>query len=255
MLLSKGFKILVAQMRLSFTLTSTTVVALACAMFLLPLACAAETPGPAFKPGALLSQGNNEYLFIVSTDKKAGIVISEVLEEQLGGIGSPSLATRVFSISLPLEGAEKGVKLEVFLEGAVFRLKGTDISLISTVNGEAHVMDFANFLDKKEELRSDECKKFEPVQALEAVRRKVAAKNIAPPPKKPEMPGKPGQGAQLEPETDSSFVQCILFEAPSASDLRVNVVLAMHRHNRDSAGYVNVTTIGANIQSKDKAAK
>jgi hypothetical protein len=223
------------------------------AAILASFAGAQEQSGPAFKPGALLSAGNTNYIMSVSSDKKSGAVIIDELENQLNGIGSPLFATRVFSISMPLAGAEKGVKLGVFLEGHVFRLKGTDISLITTVNGQTHVMDFAKFSSASGGPASEECTKFEPGQDLPAVKRRVGAKYSAAP-KRPDIASKPGLNAPPE-ENDSDFVQCILLDVPSASDLRVNAVLALHRHNADTAGYLNVTTITASVRSEDKATK
>jgi hypothetical protein len=190
----------------------------------------------------------------VSTDKKAGTVIFDGLEKQLDGIGAALFATRVFSISIPLTGAEKGAKLGVFLEGSVFRLKGTDISLITTVNGQTHVMDFAKSSGASGEPVSEECAKFGSPQARDAIKRKSGAK-YSDAPNKPDIATKPRSNTPLEPENDSSFVQCILLDVTSASDLRVNVVLALNRRNRDTAGYLNVTTINASVQSEGRGAK
>lgn len=241
-------------MRFSFATASRGVAAILAALILASPAGAQGQGGPTFKPGPLPSEGNTHYLMSVSSDKKAGTVIFDGLEKQLDGLGSPLFATRVFSISIPLTGAEKGVKLGVFLEGSVFRLKGTDISLITTVNGQTHVMDFAKFSSASGDPVSEECAKFGSAQARDAVKRKSGAKH-SDAPKKPDIASKPRPNAPLEPENDSSFVQCILLDVTSASDLRVNVVLALHRHNRDTAGYLNVTTINASVQSEGKGAK
>jgi hypothetical protein len=186
--------------------------------------------------------------------QKAGTVIFDGLEKRLDGIGAALFATRVFSISIPLTGAEKGAKLDVFLEGSVFRLKGTDISLITTVNGQTDIMDFATFSGASEKPTSEECAKFGSPQARDAIKRKSGAK-YSDASTQPEIATKPTSNTPLVPENDSSFVQCILLDVTSASDLRVNIVLALHRHNRGTAGYLNVTTINASVQSEGKGAK
>lgn len=227
---------------------------LAAAILVSPTGAQGQGAGPKFKQGALPSEGNTQYEMIVSEDKKAAL-IALGLETQLDGIGAPLFATRVFSVSVPLTGAEKGVKLGVFLEGAVVRQKGTDISLITTVNGRTHFMDFAKFpLASGEPISDGECAKFGPAEGRGALKRKSGT-NSSDSPRKPDTTSKLGPNAQLQLENDNSFLQCILLDAPSASDLRVNVILAVHRHNRDTAGYVNVATINASIQSVAQGAK
>jgi hypothetical protein len=98
-------------MRYSFTPASTGVAAILAALVAASTAGAQGQGAPTFKPGALPSEGNTQYLMSVSSDKKAGAIIFDGLEKQLDGMGAPLLATRVFSISMPLTGAEKGVKL------------------------------------------------------------------------------------------------------------------------------------------------
>ena len=233
-----------------FLVTASVGVATTLAAAILASAAGAQGQGagPKFKRGPLPSEGNTQYNMMVSEDKKVATIGLE-LETQLDGIGAPLFATRVFSVSMPLTGAEKGVKLGVFLEGAVVRQKGTDISLITTVNGRAHFMDFAKFpLGSGEPISHGECDKFGPAQGRDALKRKSGT-NSSDSPRKPDIASKLGPNAQLEVESDNAFVQCILLDVPSASDLRVNVILAVHRHTRDTAGYVNVTTINASIQS------
>jgi hypothetical protein len=234
------------RMRLSLATALGGLAPLGAMIMVLPAGALGQA-APSFKSGSLLSEGNTHYEMSVSSDKNAATVIFDGLENQLDGQTAPLFATRVFSISMPLTGAEKGIKLGVFLEGAVFRLKGTDISLITTVNGQTHVMDFAKF--STGDLGSEACAKFWPAQEQDSVKRKTRAKYSAP--KKPDIVSK----QTLKAENDSSFVQCILLDAASASALRINVVLAVNRHNRDTAGYLNVTSINASVQAEAKRAK
>jgi hypothetical protein len=241
-------------MRFSITAASTGVAGMLASAILASPVGAQNQGTPAFKSGALLSvgsasAGNTNYLMDVSDDKKAWVALLDGLETQLSGTGAPLFATRFFSISMPLAGAEKGVKLGAYLEGHVFHTAGMDISLITTVNGQTHVMDFA-----AGKLESEDCKKLRSAQELvDAVRGKVGAKYSAAP-TKPGIASKPSPNAPPK-ENDGDFVQCILVDVPSASDLRVNAVLVLHRHNENTQGYVNVTSMGGHILSDDKGAK
>lgn len=225
-----------------FFSTAGVALALASSMHLSPPAGAAGEGGPAFQPGSLPSAGNTHYEMSVSEDKQAAIVIFDGVEAQVDGIGAAPLATRLFTIAMPIEGGEKGVKMGVFLEGSAFNLKGTDISLVTTVNGVAHVLDFAKFAPDVDGLENEECKQFRVQDELETTRRKAGG---TPPAQKP---GKPKPDEAMKPEIDSSYVQCILFEAPSASDLRVNIVLLVNRRDKDSAGYLNVSSLNMSFR-------
>jgi len=237
-------------MRFSFRAACRRVPAILATAILASSAGAQEQSGPAFRPGALLTTDNTNYLMSVSSDKQAGIVIFDGLEKQLDGIGAPLFATRPFSISMPLEGAEKGVKIGVIFNGYIWRLKGTDISLITTVNGQTSFMDFAKFAPASGGVMGEECKQFGSEQALDVVRRKVDTKySVAP--KKPAIADTRVPNA-LAAENDGDFLHCILLDVRSASDLRINVVFALHRHNRGTSGYLNVTTISALVQSGTK---
>jgi hypothetical protein len=221
-----------------------------------PTAAQGEGAGPKFKKGSLPSEGNTQYNLIISEDKKSAVILFDGLEMEWSG-RTPLFATRVFSISIPLAGAEKGVKLEVFLEGAVAHEKGTDVSLVTTVNGRAHVMDFAKFsAPPSGESVNDGCDKSGSGSAQErdVIKRKLGAKH-SDRPRKPDIAGKPSPNAQAGLETDYSFVQCILLDAPSASALRLNVIFALNRHNPETQGYMNVTTMGAIVRSEAKLTK
>jgi hypothetical protein len=222
------------------------------ATFILSAAVAAQgQPSPTFTSGSIPSEGNTHYLLNISSDKKAGTIIFDAVERHLDGIGAPLFASQVFSISIPLTGAEKGVKLGVFLLGAVFRAKGTDASLITTVNGRTSVMDFAKLAppsSASSDLVNEDCSKFPQSATVDAVRRKTGAKQ-------PEGPKRPASKGDAQVESDSSFMQCILLDAPPTSDLRINVILVLNRQNRDTAGYLNVAVIDFSIQPEAKAGK
>jgi hypothetical protein len=210
--------------------------------------------GPTFKSGSLSSEGNTQYRLIVSDDRKAAIVMFDGLENQLDGIGAPLFGTRVFSISLPLAGARKGAKLGVYLEGAAAGLKGTDLSLITTVNGQTHAMDFARLASSSGGVESDDCAKMPSAEErTDAMRKADANKTGAKAPDSPKTPAIASQPEHIA--TDLSYVQCILLDAASASDLRIHVVLAVNRHSRDAAGYVNVAVLGAHFLPEEKGAK
>src|SRR5262245_36312536 len=113
-------------MRFSFATACRGVAAIIAAAILATPAGAQG--GPAFgRPSA----GNN-ITMVVSDDKKAWAALLDGLGTQLDRPGAPLFATRVFSISMSLAGAEKGVKFGVYLEGHVFHTKGMDISLVTT---------------------------------------------------------------------------------------------------------------------------
>lgn len=241
-------------MRMFFAAASTGLAPLlTAAMLASPVGAQGQGAVPKFGK-TLPSEGNTQYELIISEDKKSALILFDGLETEWSG-RAPLFATRAFSISIPLTGAEKGVKLEVFLEGAVAHEKGTDVSVITTVNGRAHVMDFAKFsAPPPGESISDGCDKSGSTQERDALKRKLGAKH-SDRPRKPDIAGKLSPNAQAGLEVDYSFVQCILLDAPSASALRVNVIFAVNRHNRETSGYVNVTTMGAIVRSEAKRAK
>jgi hypothetical protein len=109
-------------------------------------------------------------------------------------------------------------------------------------------MDFAKFsAPPSGESISDGCDKSGSTQERDAVKRKLGAK-YSDRPRKPDVAGKPSPNAQAGGETDYSFVQCILLDAPSVSAVRVNAIFVLNRHNRETQGYANVSTMGAIIR-------
>jgi hypothetical protein len=210
-------------------------------------------PSPTFKSGSIPSEGNTGYLLNISSDKKAGVIVFDALERSLQGIGASLFATQTFSISIPLTGAEKGAKLGVFVMGAFAGLKGTDASVITTVNGRASVMDFAKLAppsSPNSDLVNDDCSKFPPAQTADAAKRKAGVKQS-------EAYKKPASKADAQAAVgfDYSFMQCILVDVPSTTDLRLNVILALNRQNENAGGYVNVAVIDFSIQGETKVAK
>jgi hypothetical protein len=204
-----------------------------CAALWAPLADAAETKHPSFPSRALRSDGNTPYTLTVSTDKKSGHVILDELQ-----VDHPHPA-RVFSLSLPIEGADKGIKLHVFVEGHVWLEAGVDSSLITTINGKPYVMDFATFAAETKELPGN-CSGIELPTELAAAKRAAAAK-------KPAVDQKTLSGRRAG--LDGDYLQCIVFEVPSASDLRMNLILAINSRVKARQGYVNATTITFQIKS------
>lgn len=232
-------------MKRSLPKAAAGIAALLTAALLAPSVWAAEPAGPAFAVGAR-SPGNTGYEMEVSEDKKAGIVMFDGLKQESFG-SAPLFETRVFSISLPLQNAGTGVKVGVFLDGFVDKEKGTDVSLITTVNGEAHVMDFANGAEDKN------CGKFPPANEIEAVKRKAGARYAAP--QKPKFANKPEAEKPRESALSRGFVQCILLDAPQASDVRVNMVLVTNRRDRETFGGLEVASLSFGIQPGDTASK
>jgi hypothetical protein len=242
-------------MRMFFAAASIGLAPLLTAAILVsPVGAQGQGAGPKFEKGALPSEGNTQYQLIVSEDKKSALILFDGLETEWSG-RAPLFATRAFSISIPLTGAEKGVKLEVFLEGAIAHEKGSDVSLITTVNGRAHFMDFAKFsAPPSGESVNDGCDKSGSTQERDAIKRKLGAK-YSDRPRKPAMAGKLSPNAQEGLAVDYSFVQCVLLDLPSVSALRMNVIFAVHRHNRETQGYLNVSTMGGIVRSEAKRTK
>jgi hypothetical protein len=240
-------------MRVSATVVGRCAAAMFAVSVLAPVGAQGQQLTPTFKSGSIPSEGNTGYLLNISADKKTGIIVFDALERSLQGIGAPLFATQVFSISVPLTGAEKGVKIGVFVMGAVAGLKGTDASVITTVNGRTSVMDFVKLAPPSSpntDLVNADCSNFPLAQTADAARRKAGVKQ-------PEASKKPASkvDAQAAVGFDYSFMQCILVDVPSTADLRLNVILALNRQNQDAGGYVNVAVIDFSIQGETKVAK
>lgn len=228
-------------MRFSLAAASRAAAGILAAGILISPAGAQEQGDPTFQADTDFSTpANAGYALTVSADKKNATVL--VTDLQLDANRFAPFATRVVSISLPLAGAENGVKLRVTIEGHVTRYEeGAGISLITIVNGQTHVMDFAKFSPGSPPTSGD-CPHPSSAQDRD-VKRKVADKHSKAP-KKPGILSKlRGNGQAL---LDDDFTQCNLVELPSASELRVNVILVLRRPPSDGS-QVNVTTIHINV--------
>jgi hypothetical protein len=221
---------------------SAVAAAFAAAILFSSAAAQDQSGGPAFKAGAS-SASNANYTLSVASDGKKGTLLLDHLE--VGGGGAAGVVTQVFSISLPLTGAENGAKLRISLEGHVYRLKGTDISLVTTVNGQTNAMDFAKF-SSGQRLMMGQCEEAKSAREGGAAKHKVAAKDPAAAKKKFRIFRK---AAEDTPPAllDDDYVQCTLVNVPSASDMRLNAVLLLHRQTTDVGSYVNVTTITLHV--------
>jgi hypothetical protein len=228
----------------------------AAAILAVPAGVGAQEPaGPTFEQRGLLSEGTNGLDFSVDPDGTAAGIYFNGLENSLDGTGAPMFASRTFSIAVPLAGARRGAKIAVYLQGYIFRTEETDASLITVVNGRPYAMDFAKLsAEPGEQLESEECSAPWTAQMAQEVKEweeqdnkdSFAAKSPAGR-KKLDDAANPSANA---PETvnDSAFLQCILADVTSASELRLNVILTMHRQDKDASGYLNVSTIDLNLR-------
>jgi hypothetical protein len=224
-------------------LATAGIAAIGIAVLLAPAAVAQGDRAPSFKKGAVLSDGHTGYSMSVSEDGKAATIVFDGLVLELDGVGAPPFATRAFSLAMPLTGARRGVKLNVFFQGFVFRLKGTDASLITTVNGRPHVMDFAQLASApREQLENEQCGKIR--QAYE--RDKGVAKLSA----KREQPAIAAKPSESDPDVanNNAYMQCLSLDLPPTADLRLNAVLVLNNRNRDAAGHLDVTSIDLDLQ-------
>lgn len=57
-------------------------------------------------------------------------------------------STRVFSLVMPLEGDEKRVEIEFFVQGHIFATEGATATMVCSVNGQTTVADFPGSSDQ-----------------------------------------------------------------------------------------------------------
>jgi hypothetical protein len=225
-----------------------------CAACLAPLASAAETGEPSLGSvgpalggtavgGATTAGGSalDKYWVVSESDDKKSAFVFMNLE-----IVYP-LTPRMFSVHFPLEGAEKAAKITVFVEGAV-SYREIDASLITIVNGTAHVLDFAKLAAEEKEPRAGDCSGLEKLpRDLAAAKRAALAKDNS---LARESSLKAG-GQTIH----TRYAQCVALETPSASELRTNLILLMNSQSTGGHGYVNATTITYVIEPLTPAPK
>lgn len=229
------------------SLVTAPLFALLCAASLAAPAVAQQTAAPTFgdaepavEAGSLLTMSDDKKTLIVSF---SGLEIEIRDDDSVGLVNnSPSVATEVFSLSLPIERADQGVKVHLVLEGAVDVRTGIDASVIATVNGEPHAMDFRSLVAGKDGFSSDGCRNVSPEQKAAALKRAAERRANAGQKTAPKSAG----------EIVQTFLHCAVLNAPSASDLRVNVALLIARRDEVSDGYINVTSLDAIIQPQGK---
>jgi len=78
----------------------------------------------------------------VSDDKKAFTASFSGLEIALDGKSAPPIATKVFSFSIPLSGADPGKEIPFEVSGFVASEKEANAHLVFSVNNQTTVMDF-----------------------------------------------------------------------------------------------------------------
>lgn len=82
------------------------------------------------------------FSFALSPDKKAFTANFSGLEVVIEGKSASPIATRVFSFSLPLSGAEPGQEIPFFVSGFAFSEKEATAHLVFSVNNQTTVTDF-----------------------------------------------------------------------------------------------------------------
>src|SRR3954470_7013341 len=87
-------------------------------------------PGPTFNTDV-------GFDIAVSEDKKAFTVIFGGLEAMLLGKSAPPIATRIFSFSIPLTGAEPGQEIPFFVQGTAEYEKGAAVHMVFTVTDQS----------------------------------------------------------------------------------------------------------------------
>jgi hypothetical protein len=84
----------------------------------------------------------------ISLDKKAFTIGFAGLEAKIGSKGSPSVATRSYSLVVPLSGAKPDTEFPIFVSGYANIQKGANAHAIFSVNEQTVVTDFAPPMDK-----------------------------------------------------------------------------------------------------------
>ena len=88
-------------------------------------------------------QSDEKYGLGVSDDRRALTLTFSDLQATFGGGKSPApMATRVFSLVLPLEGDEKRVEIEFTVQGFILTPEGATATMVCSVNGQTTVADF-----------------------------------------------------------------------------------------------------------------
>jgi hypothetical protein len=192
---------------------------------------AQDRADPTFASGqSLLSEGNSPFTVAVDPDGKAATIYFAGLVNELDGVGAPLFAARTFSVAIPLTGTKRGTKLRLAIGGYVARIREADMSLMTIVNGQPHVLDFAKVTSAPgATITTDDCSKFG------SPAKRVATKGKSDPKEsalgsKPDIARKPSSGTSGL-ANDSGYLQCILFDASSTS-LRLDIVLVLHRQTR-----------------------
>jgi hypothetical protein len=94
-------------------------------------------------------QNDERFDLVVSDDKRALTLTFPHLQATVGGSKSPApVATRVFSLVLPLAGDDKRAEIEFIVQGFVLALDGATASLLCSVNGQTTVADFPGESDQ-----------------------------------------------------------------------------------------------------------
>ena len=78
----------------------------------------------------------------LSPDKKAFTATFSGLQAAIDGPSAAPIATRVFSFSVPLSGAEPGREIPFFVSGFAFSEKEATAHLVFSVNNQSTVTDF-----------------------------------------------------------------------------------------------------------------
>jgi hypothetical protein len=123
---------------------------------------AQDRADPTFASGqSLLSEGNSLFTVAVDPDGKAATIYFAGLVNELDGVGAPLFATRTFSVAIPLTGTKQGTKLRLAVGGYIARSREADISLMTIVNGQPYILDFAKVTSAPgATISTDDCSKF-----------------------------------------------------------------------------------------------
>ena len=85
----------------------------------------------------------------VSDDKRALSITFADFQVTVGGGKSPApLATRLYSLILPLEGGDTRAEIEFIVQGLVVAPAGATASIVCSVNGQTTVADFSKPSDE-----------------------------------------------------------------------------------------------------------
>lgn len=95
-------------------------------------------------------QGDVKFELGVSDDNRALTLTFSDLEVAVGGLAPVSLATRVFSLVLPLEDGQEQERAEIefVVQGLLLALEGATATIVCSVNGQTTVTDFSGKSDQ-----------------------------------------------------------------------------------------------------------